>query len=124
MVLELFKTYGLVFLFGGVICMLGQVLIIKTKMTSGRILVLFVVIGAVVEGLGLYDPLVSVAKAGVIVPITGFGRTLAKGAIEAVRDYGLMGIFTGGLTATAGGIACAVIFAYLFGLLFRSKTKQ
>lgn len=124
MVLELFKTYGLVFLFGGIICMLGQVLIIKTKMTSGRILVLFVVIGAIIEGLGLYEPLVNVAKAGVIVPITGFGRTLAKGAIEAVRDYGLMGIFTGGLTATAGGIVCAVIFAYIFGLLFRSKTKN
>ena len=107
--MEVFLTYLKVFLIGGFICMLGQILIIKTKITSSRILVLFVSIGALLEGLGLYEPLVDFAKAGVLVPITGFGRSLAKGAIEAVKDKGLLGVLTGGLTATAGGIAAAVI---------------
>lgn len=116
--------YLKVFLVGGLICMLGQILIIKTTITSSRILVLFVTIGAILEGFDLYDPLVSFAAAGVTVPITGFGRSLAKGAIEAVKTKGLLGVFTGGLTATAGGIAAAVISAYIFALIFNSKTKK
>ncbi len=104
--------------------MLGQILIIKTNITSARILVLFVTIGAILEALGLYDPIVEFAGAGATVPITGFGRSLAKGAIDAVKQQGLLGVFTGGLTATAGGIAAAVIFAYIFSLLFSSKTKK
>lgn len=116
--------YLKVFLVGGFICMLGQILIIKTNITSARILVLFVTIGAILEALGLYEPIVHFAGAGATVPITGFGRSLAKGAIEGVKQQGLLGIFTGGLTATAGGIAAAVIFAYLFALIFSSKTKK
>ena len=116
--------YLKVFLVGGFICMLGQLLIIKTNMTSARILVLFVCIGAVMEAFGLYEPIVNFAGAGATVPITGFGRSLAKGAIEAVKERGLLGVLTGGLSATAGGIAAAVIFAYLFAILFRSRTKK
>lgn len=124
MFLEYLETYGLVFLVGGTICMIGQLLIIKTNITSARILVLFVVIGAVLEALGLYEPLFQIGRAGATVPITGFGRSLAKGAIEGVKENGLLGIFQGGLTATAAGVACAIIFAYLFGLIFSSKTKE
>ncbi|MBE5757312.1 MAG: stage V sporulation protein AE [Clostridiales bacterium] len=116
--------YLKVFLVGGFICFLGQILIIKTNMTSARILVLFVCIGAVMEAFGLYDPIVNWASAGALVPITGFGRSLAKGAIEAVKEKGLLGVLTGGLSATAGGIVAAVIFAYLFSLIFSSKTKK
>lgn len=112
------------FLVGGLICMLGQILIIKTTITSSRILVLFVCIGAVLEGFDLYDPLIDFAGAGATVPITGFGRSLAKGVIDAVKEKGILGLFTGGLSATAGGIAAAVIFAYIFSLIFSSKTKR
>ena len=120
----MFAMYLKVFLVGGLICMLGQILIIKTTITSSRILVLFVTIGAVLEAFDLYDPIVNFAGAGATVPITGFGRSLAKGAIEAVREKGLLGAFTGGLTATAGGIAAAVVFAYIFALIFNSRTKK
>ncbi len=116
--------YLKVFLVGGFICMLGQLLIIRTNMTSARILVLFVCIGAVLEAFDLYDPIVAFASAGATVPITGFGRSLAKGAIDAVKDKGLLGAFTGGLTATAGGISAAIIFAYIFALIFSSRTKK
>ncbi len=122
--MDIFLTYLKVFLIGGFICMLGQVLIIKTKITSSRILVLFVSIGALLEGFGLYDPLVNFAKAGVLVPITGFGRSLAKGAIQGVKEMGFLGAFSGGLTATAAGITCAVVSAFIFGLIFNSKTKK
>ena len=87
-------------------------------------MVLFVCIGAVMEAFGLYDPIVNFAAAGATVPITGFGRSLAKGAIEAVKEKGLLGALTGGLTATSGVIAAAVLFAYLFSLIFNSKTKK
>ena len=92
-------------------------------MTSARILVLFVCIGAILEAFGLYEPIVNFAHAGATVPITGFGRSLAKGAIDAVKEKGILGAFTGGLTATAGGIAASVLFAYIFSLIFNSKTK-
>ena len=116
--------YLKVFLVGGFICMIGQLLIIKTNLTSSRILVLFVCIGALLEAFGLYESIVNFASAGATVPIVGFGRSLAKGAIEAVKERGLLGAFTGGLSATAGGIAAAVIFAYLFALIFKSRTKK
>ncbi len=116
--------YLKVFVVGGLICMLGQILIIKTTITSSRILVLFVCIGAVLEGFDLYDPIVAFAGAGATVPITGFGRSLAKGVIDAVKEKGVLGLFTGGLTATAGGIAAAVIFAYIFSAIFSSHTKK
>lgn len=116
--------YLKVFCVGGIICTLGQLLIIKTNMTSSRILVLFVCIGAIMEAFGLYEPIVNFASAGATVPITGFGRTLAKGAIEAVKEKGVLGAFTGGLSATAGGITAAVTFSYVFALVFSSKTKK
>ena len=122
--MDILLIYLKVFLVGGFICMIGQILIIKTNLTSARILVLFVCLGAILEGLGLYEPIVNFASAGATVPITGFGRSLAKGAIDAVKERGLLGVFTGGLTATAGGIAASVIFAYIFSLIFSSKTKK
>ena len=117
-------TYLKVFLVGGFICMIGQLLIIKTNMTSARILVLFVCLGAVMEAFGLYDPIVNFAAAGATVPITGFGRSLAKGAIEAVKEKGLLGVLTGGLTATAGGIAAAIFFGYIASLISKPKMKK
>lgn len=122
--LEIFLTYLKVFLIGGTICLLGQILIIKTKLTSSRILVLFVCIGAVLEAAGLYGPLVNFGKAGATVPITGFGRSLARGAIQGVKEMGFLGAFSGGLTATAAGITCAVVSAFIMGLIFNSKTKK
>ena len=122
--LEMLLTYSKVFLIGGIICLLGQILIIKTKLTSSRILVLFVCIGAILEAVGLYEPLVTFGKAGATVPITGFGRSLAKGAIQGVKEMGFIGAFSGGLTATAAGITCAVVSAFVMALIFNSKTKK
>ena len=116
--------YLKVFLVGGLICMLGQILIIKTTITSARILVLFVCLGAIMEGLGLYEPIINFAGAGATIPITGFGRNMAKGAIDGVKEKGLIGAFTGGLTASAGGVCAAVLFAFIMSLIFNSRTKK
>lgn len=116
-------TYLWVFLIGGFICMLGEVLIITTKITSSRILVTFVLIGVALEAFGIFAPISSFAKAGITVPIIGFGASLARGAIGAVKSTGFLGVFTGGLQATAGGIAAAVGFAFLFGLIFKARSK-
>lgn len=117
-------NYLIVFVSGGFICLLGQLLVIKTKMTTARILVLFVLIGVFLQAVNLYDPIASVLKAGINTPIIGFGASLAKGAINAVKSRGLLGVFTGGIEATAGGIASAVIFGFIFGLIFKAKTKK
>ncbi len=122
--MEYFLNYLYVFLIGGFVCMLGQILVIRTNMTTSRILVSFVLLGVILEATTAYDYIYSVAQAGVSVPIVGFGASLAKGAISAVRTKGVLGIFTGGLEATAGGIAAAVIFAFIFSLIFRAKTKK
>lgn len=122
--MDFFLTYLYVFLVGGFICMLGQVLVIKTQMTTARILVTFVVLGVILEAIGVYDYIYNFAKSGISVPIVGFGASLAKGAISAVRSRGILGIFTGGLEATAGGIAAAVVFAFIFALIFKPKTKK
>ncbi len=122
--MEYFLNYLYVFLIGGFVCMLGQILVIRTNMTTSRILVSFVLLGVILEATTAYDYIYSVAQAGVSVPIVGFGASLAKGAISAVRTKGILGIFTGGLEATAGGIAAAVIFAFIFSLIFRAKTKK
>ena len=103
--------------------MLGEMLLIYTNITSARILVTFVLIGVVLQALNLFAPISEFAKAGINVPIIGFGASLAKGAMSAVKSKGLLGAFTGGLEATAGGIAAAVIFAFIFALIFRSRTK-
>ena len=116
--------YLWVFLIGGFICMLGQMLIIYTNITSARILVTFVLIGVVLQAFNIFDPISAFARAGVNVPIIGFGASLAKGAINAVKANGVLGIFTGGLQATAGGIAAAIGFAFVFGIIFKARTKK
>ena len=116
--------YIISFLVGGFICFLGQILVIKTKITTARILVLFLIIGMVLEVLNIYAPFKEFAKAGASVPIIGFGATLARGAIMATKEHGVIGIFTGGLTAAAGGIAMAIFASFIFALIFSSKTKK
>lgn len=117
------KTYLFAFLIGGGICVIGQLLISLTRLTPARILVLFVTAGVALSALGLYEPLVKLAGAGASVPLTGFGHSLAEGAIEGARENGVLGAFTGGVTATAGGIAAAIGFGYLFSLLSRARTR-
>lgn len=117
-------TYLIVFLVGGSICLLGQILVIRTQMTTSRILVLFLLLGVLLEAFGLYAPFAEFAKAGATIPISGFGSSLAKGAIEGAKTSGILGVFKGGLTATSAGIAAAVGFSYLMALIFSSKTKS
>lgn len=112
------------FLIGGTLCLLGQILIDRTKLTPARILVSYVVIGVIFGALGIYKPFLEFAGAGASVPLTGFGNTLAKGVREAVTKDGFLGIFTGGLKATAGGITAAVFFGLLTGLVFKDKDKS
>ena len=112
------------FVVGGLICVIGQILIDKTKLTPARILVIFVTLGAILGGLGIYQYLVDFAGSGATVPLTGFGYNLAKGAIEGVQQYGLVGAFTGGVKAASGGIAAAVFFGYLAALISKPKMKK
>lgn len=112
------------FVVGGLICVIGQILIDKTKLTPARILVSFVTTGCILGGLGIYKYLVDFAGAGATVPLTGFGYNLAKGAIEGVQQHGLVGAFTGGVAASAGGIAAAVFFGYLASLISKPKMKK
>ena len=112
------------FLIGGALCAIGQIFIDKTKLTPARILVGFVVGGVVLSALGFYEPLVEFAGAGATVPLTGFGNNLAKGVREAVNSDGILGIFTGGLKACAGGIAAAITAGLLVSFLFKAKDKS
>ena len=112
------------FIVGGVICIIGQLLIDKTKLTPARILVIFVTTGAILGGLGIYKYLVDFAGAGATVPLTGFRYNLAKGAIKGVKESGLIGAFTGGVTASAGGIAAAIFFGYIASLISKPKMKK
>lgn len=112
------------FLVGGALCLIGQVLIDRTKLTPARILVAYVVTGVFLGAIGVYEPLVKFAGAGATVPLTGFGYTLSKGVREAIREDGFLGIFTGGLKATAGGISAAVFAGLLAGFLFRARDKS
>lgn len=118
-----FAMFPKVFLLGGLLCALGQLLLSLTRLTTARILVIFVTAGVVLGALGVYAPLVEWAGAEATVPLTGFGYALSQGAKKAVQEHGLLGAFTGGITATAAGIAAAIIFGYLFALLARPKTK-
>ena len=115
--------YVKAFAVGGLICVVGQLLLQYTKLTSSRILVLFVVSGVVLTGLGVYKPLVDFAGAGATVPLTGFGYSLAMGAIEAVNKYGLIGALAGGVTRTAAGISAAILFGLLNALIFKPHAK-
>ena len=112
------------FIIGGFICLIGQILLDKTKLTSARILVIFVTTGVILGGLGIYQPLVDFAGSGASVPLTGFGNLLAKGAIEKVQQSGFIGAFTGGTSAAAGGIAAAVFFGYIASLVAKPKIKK
>mgnify|MGYP005776012295 CR=1 FL=1 len=112
------------FLVGGSICIVGQILIDKTKLTSARILVIFVTLGAILGGLGIYQKLVDFAGCGATVPLTGFGNLLAKGAIKKAEVDGLLGAFTGGTAAAAGGIAAAIFFGYIASLISKPKMKK
>ena len=116
--------YVKAFLVGGALCMLGQILIDKTKLTPARILVTYVILGVVLGGIGLYPRLAEFAGAGATVPLTGFGNTLAKGVREAVDKDGFIGIFTGGLQSTAGGITAAVVAGLFASILFKPKDKS
>jgi len=112
------------FLMGGFICMLGQLVINFTHLTNGKILVMFLIIGAILQGFGLYQPLIDVFGAGASVPISGFGCSLVNGALDGIRAEGFFGAIKGGLQATAPGIATAIIFGYINALLFRPRTKK
>ena len=112
------------FFVGGLLCVIGQILIDKTSLTPAKILVSYVVAGVILGSIGLYKPFAEWAGAGATVPLTGFGNTLAKGVKKAVEEKGLIGAFTGGFTAAAGGICAAVFFGYLAALLFKPKEKS
>ena len=112
------------FLVGGGLCLIGQILIDKTKLTPARILVSYVVIGVLLGALGIYPALVEFAGAGATVPLTGFGNTLAKGVRESISEDGFLGIFTGGLKATTGGITAAIVAGLTASILFRPKDKS
>ena len=112
------------FLVGGILCLIAQILIDRTKLTPARILVSYVVIGVLLGALGFYQPLVDFAGAGASVPLTGFGNTLVQGVKKAIEEDGFLGIFTGGLKAAAGGIAAAITAGLLAGLIFKAKDKS
>ena len=112
------------FIVGGFICIIGQILIDKTKLTPARILVVFVTLGVILGGLGIYKHLIDFAGCGATIPLTGFGANLAKGAIEEVQNQGLLGAFIGGIIASSGGIAAAIFFGYIASLLSKPKIKK
>ena len=121
---EMLLPYVRAFLVGGLLCVIAQILIDKTKLTPARILVIYVVAGVVLGGLGVYKPLVDFAGSGATTPLTGFGFAISKGIREAVDQQGLLGALTGALKATAGGIAAALVFGYLACLIFHGKPKN
>ena len=112
------------FVVGGVLCVIGQLLIDKTKLTPARILVCYVTTGVMLSGIGIYQPLANWAGAGATVPLTGFGHLLAKGVKKAVEEQGVLGAFTGGITAAAGGITAAIFFGFVVALVAKAKPKK
>jgi stage V sporulation protein AE len=121
--MEILLTYLKVFVTGGALCLVGQLLMNYTKLTPARILIIFVLAGAFLEAVNLYQPIVDFGKAGATIPIIGFGYSLAKGAIEGAKT-GFLEAFSAGFKAVTIGIGSAILFAYVFSLFFRSKTKQ
>lgn len=122
--MDIFMEYLKTFIVGGGICIIGQIILDRTKLTTGKIMVIFLLAGAFLTAIGLYQPLVDFAGAGATVPISGFGYALAKGAIEEVGKEGFMGAFTGGIKATAAGITAAIVFGYLAAVLSNPKSKS
>lgn len=122
--MDIFLTYLKVFITGGLICTIGQILMDKTKLTPARILVIFVTSGVILTGLGIYQYIKDFGGAGATVPISGFGYSLATGVMEAVDEKGIFGIFTGGVTATSAGICAAIVFGYLAALLSKPDIKK
>ncbi len=120
----MFWMFVKAFVVGGLLCVIGQILIDRTGITPARILVLYVTSGVVLSAIGVYGPLVEFAGAGATVPLTGFGYALYKGTYEAVQEKGLIGAFTGGASATAGGVVAAVVFGYLYAAIFKARTKM
>lgn len=118
------RTYIWAFVIGGLLCVIAQILIDRTKLTPARILVIYVVAGVILGAVGLYEPLADFAGAGATTPLTGFGYLIAKGVKEAVDSDGLLGALTGGLSAAAGGIAAAIVFGYLACLIAKGKPKE
>lgn len=116
--------YVKAFLVGGILCLIGQILIDKTKLTPARILVSYVVFGVILGGLGIYQSIVDFAGAGATIPLTGFGNTLAKGVRETIDKDGFIGILTGGLKATAGGITAAITAGLISSFIFNAKDKS
>lgn len=112
------------FIVGGIICAIGQILIDTTKLTPGRILVVFVVLGAIVGAFGWYDKLISIGGAGATIPLPSFGNSLSKAAIKEVQEMGFFGAFTGGIKGAAAGITASIFFGYLMALIFNPKTKK
>lgn len=122
--MDMLWMYLKAFAVGGLMCAVGEILLLRTKLTSARILVLYVVAGVVLTALGLYEPLAKWAGAGATTPLTGFGYLLATGTKEAVQQKGLLGVLTGGITAAAGGLSAAIAMGACAGLLFRARTKS
>ena len=123
-VLDALLPYLRAFLVGGILCVIAQILIDKTKLTPARILVIYVVAGVILGAIGLYQPIVDFGGAGATTPLTGFGYLIAKGIREAVEEKGLLGALTGALTAASGGIAAALVFGYLAALICKGKPKD
>ena len=121
--METFAMFVKAFLVGGAICTLGQIIINFTHLTNGKILVLFLIIGAVLEGFGVYSKLIDFAGAGASVPISGFGSALVKGALKGAKEDGIYGAFTGGLSSCATGVTVAIVSGYLVSVICRPKTK-
>lgn len=116
--------YVYAFVVGGIFCVIGQILIDKTALTPAKILVGYVTAGVILGAIGLYEPLVDFAGSGATVPLTGFGYLLSKGVKEAVTEQGLLGVFTGGITAAAGGITAAIVFGFFVSMIFKAKPKK
>lgn len=112
------------FVVGGLICVIGQIILDNTKLTPAHILVSFLVIGVILGSIGLYEPLVKFGGAGATIPISGFGNSLAKGAIEGAKEKGIIGAFTGGIQATGAGVAAIILFGYVMAVIFDPKTKK
>lgn len=120
---KMIGTYAIVFAVGGGLCAIAELLIVRTKLTPARILVIFLIAGIILEGIGVYDYIFKVAQDGISVPIVGFGAALAKGSIEMAQQVGFVGAFAGGLIRTAYGVGVAIVMSYIVTLLFTARAK-